>query len=94
MPAAELLTTAVVVSVGIAAWSLALLNVLESWRHEAARRRSRERPGSTMSRAPTDAEIEARVAHMVSAGLLPPGWSPRDAARLLRVHARRARLVY
>ena len=91
MPTAEMLTTVVVVAVGIGAWLLALLNLMETWRRQPGRTRERLHPAA--SRVPTDAEIETRVARMVSAGLLPPGWSSRDAARLLRVHARRGRLV-
>ena len=44
------------------------------------------------SGVPSEAEIEARVNRLAALGELPPGWSRRDAARLLRIEARRVAL--
>jgi hypothetical protein len=90
---AEALVTVVIVVAGLVALALGLLSSPEARRRGGAERSTWPARVGVDPSAPTDAAIEARVARMAAMGMLPPGWSTRDAARLLRVHARRARPV-
>ena len=91
VPVSEAFVTVVIIAAGFIAGALALLKAAYTRRRQAAMEwSSGARPVTPGSTALTDAAIGVRVAQMAAMGTLPPGWSARDAARLLRVHGRRA----